>query len=302
MIVDAVRMQDERVLLRYRNREVRDADLRFLRGVIARNDGGRRGDIVQDVCAAWDWRQANGALAVMGCTDLLLRLEERGHLRLPPLPTVKHPERRLPLLPTDLVPLAWLDVRDPGVDLAAIEVRPIEPEERLGWRIVMDRFHYLGWKAGVGERVEYAATIGGELVGLLGWASAALHVPARDRRIGWDEATKRRRLRFVVNNVRFLVPPWVRVNNLASRVLALNLRRLSADWQRAWGHPVYMAETFVDSSRFRGTCYRAANWVHLGMTAGRSKRGNQYRRGSVPKAVFVYDLRRNAGTLLRGPG
>lgn len=300
MVVDVAGTRDERVLLRYRNREVREADLRFLRGLIARSDGRRRGDIAQDVCAAWGWRQANGAPAMFACVDLLLRLEERGHLRLPARRSVKRPGRRLPLLPTDLVPLAWIDVRDPGVDLAAIEVRPIEPEERLGWRVFMDRFHYLGWRAAVGERLEYAATIGDEVVALLGWASAALHVPARDRLIGWDEPTKRRRLHLVANNVRFLVLPWVRVKNLASRVLALNLRRLSADWQRAWGHPVHLAETFVDPSRFRGTCYRAANWAHLGVTAGRWKRGNAYLHGAVPKAIYVYPLRRDARALLRG--
>lgn len=289
-----------RILYRYRNRDIRQPDLEFLQSVVSREATRRRGDVAREVCAAWAWRQANGAPAVLGCQDLLRRLGERGLLRLPARPVPKRPGRELPLLPVDLVPLAWLEVRDPGVDLGAVEVRPIEAEERLGWRIYMERFHYLGWRLPVGERLQYAAFVEGELVALVGWASAALQVPARDRYIGWDERTKRRRLHLVANNVRFLVPPWVRVKNLASRVLAMNLRRLSADWERAWGHPVHLAETFVDTTRFRGTCYRAANWVRLGTTAGRRKRGNAYLHGSTPKAVYVYELRRDARARLRG--
>jgi hypothetical protein len=94
------------------------------------------------------------------------------------------------------------------------------------------------------------------------------------------------------------VPPWIRVRNLASRVLSLNLRRLGSDWQERWGHPVYMAETFVDTSRFKGTCYRASNWTCLGHTAGRSKRGNQYLSHGTPKAYYVYPLHRRARDLL----
>ena len=175
----------------------------------------------------------------------------------------------------------------------------------MGWRSFMERYHYLGYRTFVGEQLLYAAFLksaGNEMVALIGWASAAFRAPLREQYIGWDEKTKRERLHLVVNNVRFLVPRWVRVHNLASKVLACNLRRLSSDWQRAWGHPVYLAETFVDTSRFRGTCYRASNWLYLGQTAGRSKRGNAYLKGSTPKALYVYPLHRHARRLLRqGP-
>lgn len=145
----------------------------------------------------------------------------------------------------------------------------------------------------------YAAFLGTELVSLLGWSGAALQAPLRDRYLGWDEATKRARLSLVVNNIRFLIFPWVRIRHLASKVLACNLRRLSADWLKAWGHPVWLAETFVDTSRFKGTCYRAANWLHLGHTAGRSRHANRYPRNGVPKALFVYPLGRHAARALR---
>jgi hypothetical protein len=175
------------------------------------------------------------------------------------------------------------------------------PEERLGWRLFMGRYHYLGCRPIVGEHLLYAAFLksaGNELVALIGWASAAFRSPLRERYIGWDEHGKRKRLHLVVNNIRFLVPRWVQVKNLASKVLAYNLRRLSSDWQRVWKHPVFLAETFVDT-RLRGTCYKASNWRYLGRTAGRSKRGNAYLQNSSPKALYVYPLQRHALRLLR---
>lgn len=296
--------QDVRVILRYRNREITQGDVDFIREQCAA-PWKRRGDLCRAVCDAWQWRQANGSPSMYACSDLLLRLEERGLVVLPP---ASRPNRRgtrrafadVPL-PVDLIPLAGLDVRDPDADLDELEVRPILPEERLGWRVYMQRFHRLGDRPMVGEHLMYAASLGGELVALLGWASAAFRAPLRDAYVGWDEMTKRRRLHLVANNVRFLVLPWIRVRCLASKVLALNLKRLSKDWQQAWNHPLFLAETFVDP-RHRGTCYRAANWLRLGETAGRSKRGNQYRRGSTKKSLFVYPLHRRAPRMLRDGG
>lgn len=288
------------VLLRYRNREVTNADLELLRQMCA-TSWARRGDLVRAVCEAWSWRQANGSLSEYACSDLLLRLEERGLLALP----ARVPRRRdrkwfshLPL-PPDFIALTGLEVRDPDADLSELCVRPIAAEERLGWRLYMERYHYLGDRPIVGEHLLYAATLGDELVALLGWASAAFRAPLREAYVGWDEMTKRRRLHLVANNIRFLILPWVRVRHLASKVLAMNLRRLSADWQQVWKHPLYLAETFVDTTRYRGTCYRAANWRYLGETAGRSKRGNNYSRGGTRKALYVYPLHRHATRCLR---
>jgi len=162
----------------------------------------------------------------------------------------------------------------------------------------MERYHYLGYRPIIGEHVHYAAFLGDALVALLGWGSAALRAPLREKYIGWSEETKGKRLHLVADNVRFLVLPWVHVPHLASKILATNLRRLSDDWQTKWGHPVHLAETFVDSGRFRGTCYRAANWQYLGQTAGRTKRGNAYLHRGTPKALYVYPLHRKVKRLL----
>jgi hypothetical protein len=290
------------ILLRYRNREVTAADLEFLRQQCAAS-WATRGELVRTICRAWDWRQANGSLSQHACADLLLRLEDRGLLA---WPASLRPARRqgrkafsqLPL-PPELIALTGLELGDADVDLRELCVRPVDIEERLGWRLYMERYHYLGDRPIVGENLLYVALAGGEMVALLGWASAALRAPLRDTYVGWDEATKRRRLHLVANNIRFLIPPWVRVRHLASKVLALNLRRLSADWQTVWKHPVLLAETFVDTTRYRGTCYRAANWLYLGETAGRSKHGNNYSYGGTKKALFVYPLCRDAPRRLR---
>jgi Domain of unknown function (DUF4338) len=291
-----------RVVLRYRNREITPDDLEFLTELCAA-EWGKRSELFRAVCDAWDWRQANGSPALYACSDLLLRLEERGLLELP----LAKPEIRrrrwladLPI-PVDLIPLVGLDVRDPEADLRQVCVRPIQPEERLGWRVYMERYHPLGDRPIVGEHLLYAAFIDDELVALLGWAAAAFRAPLRDTWVGWDEATKRRRLHLVSNNIRFLILPWVRVRHLASKILAMNVRRLAQDWEQAWNHPVVLAETFVDTNRYRGTCYRAANWLPLGQTAGRSKRGNQYLRGATKKSLFVYPLHRHARRLLVAP-
>src|SRR6266545_4565794 len=272
-------VDEEAVLLRYRNREVTAADLEFLRQQCAAS-WATRGDLARAICRTWNWRQANGSLSSYACSDLLLRLEERGLLTLPaPVPLPRRRDRKafshLPL-PPDLIVLTGLEVQDPHADLRTLVVRPI-----------------------VGEHLLYAAFLDGELVALIGWASAALRAPLRETYVGWDEATKRRRLHYVANNIRFLILPWVRVRHLASKILAANLRRLSADWQAVWKHPLFLAETFVDTTRFLGTCYRASNWRYLGETAGRSKRGNAYLHGGTRKALFVYPLRRHATRRLR---
>jgi len=178
-------------------------------------------------------------------------------------------------------------------------VRAIREQEREAWCALMQRHHYLGYRRPPGESLFYVGFLDGESVGLLGWATATLHNGPRDRWVGWDVATKGRRLHLVVANVRFLLFPWVRRANLASRLLAANLRRLSGDWQGKYGHPLLLAETFVDPSRFRGTAYRASNWLALGQTRGWSRRGELYWRSGQRKEVFVYPLHPRAREWLR---
>jgi hypothetical protein len=181
-----------------------------------------------------------------------------------------------------------------------LAVRLVRAEERSRWQATLAQHHYLGCPRSVGETLWYVATAGDTWVGLLAWATAALKCQPRDAWIGWAPPLQWRRLPLLVNNVRFCLLPPARPN-LASRVLALNLRRLSADWEWAHGHPVLLAETFVDPVRFRGTCYRAAGWACLGVTRGFAKRNMRYVAHGHPKTVWVRPLRPGAVAALTAP-
>ncbi len=166
------------------------------------------------------------------------------------------------------------------------------------WDSLMKEHHYLGLNRMPGESLRYVAAAEGEWLALVGWSSAALKCSVRDQYIGWGAQEKLKRLIYVANNVRFLILPWISEKNLASRILSLNTRRLSRDYERIYGHPVFLAETFVDFSRYKGTCYRASNWRCLGVTKGYSKNGRYYYENGNPKGVFVYPLAQDPVALL----
>lgn len=232
---------------------------------------------------------------------MLRRLEERGLLRIPAAPrqfsgAARHvdTDRRTFLEALGTIP-GFVECQPSG----PLTVRPIAPEERDGFLLHLKRFHYLGFARSVGESLGYAALVGAELVALLDWGAAVLHCGPRDRYLGWSRPARERKLGLVAGNRRFLILPWIRLPHLASRILGANLRRLSRDWEATYGHPVLLAETFVDLARFRGTCYRAANWIHLGQTRGFTRMRDGFARNGRPKAVFVYPLHRRARELLR---
>ena len=183
----------------------------------------------------------------------------------------------------------------------SLVVRPVRREEQGRWRALMRQHHYLGFERIVGESLCYVASQGTPWVALLGWGSAALKCGPRDRWIGWERSLQWRRLHLIANNVRFLILPDCHQPNLASRLLALNLKRLSRDWELYHGHPILLAETFVDSALFRGTCYRAAGWQVLGQTRGFSKSNRRYWHHGRPKLVLVRPLARDAVSRLVAP-
>jgi len=185
--------------------------------------------------------------------------------------------------------------------LHLLEVRPITREERGQWDLLMRRHHYLGFKSMVGESLRYVALQRGQWVALIGWCAAALSCKPRDQWIGWPTCLQYSRLPLLANNCRFLVLPSVRTPNLASRVLSLNLKRLSQDWRNAHGHPVWLAETFVDPTRFKGTCYKAAGWIFLGHSLGFGRASRRYVHHGEPKMVFIRPLHPRTREILRQP-
>jgi hypothetical protein len=283
-------------VLRCSGRRVTTEDVEFIRDLILRHPQEGRVELSLQLCRAWDWRRTDGTWNHRACRDLLLRLHGRGEITLPPPqrpPGRPHPEP---------VCGSWRPGEiDPNLRLEDVIVRPIRVEERRLWQQLMARYHYLGFHNTVGEAIRYVATLGAHWVALLAWAAAAFKSRHREAWIGWDEALKERRLHLVANNVRFLILPGMQRKNLASKVLAVNLQRLSQDWQQRYGHPIWLAETFIDLSRFAGTCYRAAGWIPLGETRGFGKRRYGYCAHGHPKTLFVRPLHPAAARLLSAP-
>ena len=257
--------------LSYRHRVITDEDLVVIRKLIADHPDSSRRNLSERLCEAWNWVQANGALRSMVCRGLMLMLHRQGLIELPPVRRVnRNPflERSAPVAVTvDEAPLSTS-----LADLGTLEVRQVRrtPDEAV-FNGLMQQHHYLGYTQPVGEHLKYLVFAEGRPIACLAWSSAPRHLGSRDRYIGWSAEARRRNIRFIAYNTRFLILPWVRVPHLASHVLGLMSRALSQDWQRMYGHPIYFAETFIDPGRFRGTCYRAANWILLGHTTGRGK-------------------------------
>jgi hypothetical protein len=193
------------------------------------------------------------------------------------------------------MPFATLTI---PVNLKRVQVRLITTDERERWDALMRAHHYLGFVALVGRSLRYVAEIDGRWLALLGWASPALKVASRDDWIGWSPTLQWQRLACIANNSRFLILPGEHVKNLASRILGLNLARLSQDWQLVHGHRLILAETFIDPARFTGTCYRAANWIELGHTRGFSKSNDTYTKHGQQKRIWVYPLHPQAQRIL----
>lgn len=176
-----------------------------------------------------------------------------------------------------------------------------KPQEESEWNQLMATHHYLGFRQLVGESIKYVAEIQGKWVALLWWGTAAFKCGSRDEWIGWSKEQQWKRPIYVANNMRFLILPGIRVPNLASKILSLNLKRLSTDWVVVYGHPIVLVETFVEHPRFTGTCYRAAGWLRLGQTRGYGRNAGQYYYHGTPKTVFVYPLHRHARKWLSAP-
>jgi hypothetical protein len=257
---------------RPRGHAVTPADVLLIRELIAAYPEASRRRLSQKLCEALDWRQTNGALRDMVARGLMLELARAGHIELPavrmrppnPLAVRAPPAAALAV---DRTPVL-ASLRELG-QLAFDQVRRT-PDERC-FNSLLQSHHYLGYTQPVGEQLKFMVHAGSRPVALFAWSSAARHLGPRDRYLGWQPEVRRQNIRFLAYNTRYLILPWVQVPHLASHLLSRMTRMLSSEWQKVYGHPVYFAETFVDTTRHRGTCYRAANWVMLGRTQGRGK-------------------------------
>ena len=278
------------VVLKYRGRMIRESDLAIIRALIQEHPLASRRELSQQLCEVWNWVQPNGALRDMVCRGLMLALERAGHIVLPPVrqrphnPLAMRPRPQRPEI--DTTPIAC------GLkDLGSLEFRLVRRtrEEPL-FNALIEHHHYLGYTHPVGEQLKYTVFARQRPVACLAWSSAARHLGPRDRFIGWSRQARQRNIRFIAYHSRYLILPWVRVPHLASHILGRMAALVPRDWERIYGHSVYYLETFIEPERWRGTCYRAANWIALGFTTGRGKASNSHRPNRPLKQVLGYPL------------
>lgn len=291
------------VLLSYRGRQIRQPDVIFLRELIAQNPELSRRRLSEKVCQAWNWVQPNGTPRAMVCRGLMLALHRAGHIELP--------APRFVAVNNAIAHRRVAAVQ--GVDespiqgelrvLGALEIRLVRRTEEEGlYGHLLSRYHYLGYSRPVGEHLKYLVLAGSRPVACLGWSSAPRQLGLRDAFIGGDKEQARRQLHLIAYNNRFLIPAWVRVPHLASHVLGRIARRIGADWEKFYGHRIYLLESFVDTERFRGACYRAANWICAGRSQGRGTKALSHQRTCSIKELWVLPLSADFRQRLLGSG
>jgi hypothetical protein len=267
-------------------------DIEQIRSLLREHPQWHRTRLSVELCRLWNWIDATGRLKDMACRTLLLKLDRRGLINLPARvgPSTNHHRSK------SFKPLAH--------DTTPIEGRLalLQPIQLLGadsgpaaamWKTLLSLYHYLGFTTKVGRSISYLALdCYGRPLGCLLFGAAAWKTAARDRFIGWDSSQRRDNLHKIANNMRFLIPPFVRVPHLASHLLSLAIDRLRYDWPQKYGFSLCLIETFVDTSRFAGTCYRAANFNYVGDTTGRSRNDTHHRIQKPVKAVYLYPLQK----------
>jgi len=280
-------------------RPITREDLDEIQELIRAHPEWSRRRLSEALVAAWDWRNPAGRLKDMATRTLLVKLEARGLIELPE--RRQRPYNRMAARP--LQPRLWdrTPVRGTLSQIAPLTLREVSAEAgaRREFEAALAEFHYLGYRGAVGENLQYTVSgADGRLLACLVFGAAAWKCRARDEFIGWSHDQRARSLGWIANNSRFLILPFVEVPHLASWILGAVLRRLSSDWENKYGHPIVLAETFVDRSRFRGTCYRAANWIRQGATTGRTRQ-DRYTTLKVPvKDLYLYPLHRDFRSFL----
>ena len=283
---------------RYRGKTVTDDDIAFIRQLILDNPSDSRWALSKKLCRAWNWVQPNGTLKDMVCRGLMLELHRAGHIQLPAKKCcVNNPfvNRKRP---------AKVTIDQSPVDAKLSDIKPLQfcqvrrtASEKL-FNSLIEHYHYLGYCHPVGEQLKYIVYSQQRPIACLAWSSAPRHIGCRDRFIGWSAHNRKEHIHLLAYNTRFLILPWVRVDCLASHILARMAKIVCQDWQTIYNHGIYFLETFVDKQLFAGTCYKAANWIYLGDTTGRGKNDQTNKANRSIKAVWGYPLHKHFRTLL----
>jgi len=282
-------------------RTVSTEDVVRIRAWLQAHPNSNRTRLSRELCLAWNWRNRAGRLKDMAARVLLLRLERRGHIQLPPRRTAsvnRLRNRDFGQIDHDQSPIAG-----PLERLRPVQVEPViegTAEARL-FQFLLARYHYLEHRNCLGENMRYLAKDRqGRPLACLLFGAAAWKAAARDQWLGWSSEQRCRHLELVTNNTRFLLVPWVGVRQLSSHLLGQVTARLSADWQRKYGHPIYLVESFVEQPRFAGTCYQAAGWIPVGLTTGRTRNDDGLKPRVARKTIYLNVLQADALRRLRG--
>ena len=285
--------------IKYQGRVASSQDVEFIKELIAKNPDDSRSSISRKLCKAWNWVQPNGTLRDMVCRGFLLQLHRAGYIKLPPRkcrPNNPFVNRKRP---------PKVDVDQTLISTTLSKIQPLEirqvrctSSEKL-FNSLIAHYHYLGYCHPVGEHLKHIVFTKGRPIACLAWSSAPRHIGCRDRFIGWPTDIRKKNLHLIAYNSRFLILGWVRVPYLASHILGRISKVLPVDWQRVYNHRIYFLETFVDTERFKGTCYKAANWIYLGNTTGRGKNDQTHKANRSIKAVWGYPLSRDFREVLQ---
>ena len=286
--------------MRYCGRDFSAAELSLLRQLVADHPTATRARLSRLVCQQLDWRREDGRLKDMSCRVAMLRMQDDGVLQLPPPRNGNNNGKPYLRRTTRAEPARLLEAASPK-ELGDLHLQLVtDRRDSHLHNEYLERYHYLGYQPLPGAQLRYFVRAAGRIVAVLGFGAAAWKTQPRDRFIGWTAAQREARLHLVVGNARFLILPWVRCKNLASCILGMAARRLALDWQLHYGYSPVLLETFVELPRFRGTCYRAANWSYLGETKGRGKLDVHMRAALPKKAIWVYPLRKDFRKILCG--
>lgn len=282
----------------YCGREFSAHDIQAINRLMQQDPSLKRSPLSRKLCELWGWTKPNGELKDMTCRVALARMQADGLITLPPSQiTVTRRRAAFPPTPaTDAKP----PLLQPVHKLDALTLRPVTgtAASRL-WNEYIARYHYLGYTPMSGSQLRYNVFAGEHLVALLSFGASAWKLAGRERFIGWQERERLRNLQLVVNNARFLILPWIQSKGLASKILSMSARQLPHDWHQRYGYRPVLLETFVESERHRGTCYKAANWVHVGQTAGRGKKSTVHHQIIPIKDIWLYPLRKDFASILR---
>lgn len=273
---------------RYCGRAWRDEDIGKIRDLLRLEAHASRLGLSRLVCEMFDWRGANGKLKEMSCRVAMLKMHRDGLIELPPPRRERPSSYRVVRTPDNDPQPDWTGRLS---DLKELEIVPVLRGAMLGrWNALVGRHHYLGYRMLAGAQMRYFIVDGERVLGAMGFGAAAWKVAPREEFIGWNQDERERGLHLIVGQSRFLILPWIRCQNLASKTLAMVAQRLPYDWQLRYGYRPVLLETFVDTARFHGTCYKASNWIEVGNTQGRGKLDRYCKFGEPVKSIWLKPL------------